>query len=130
MLFLSLQRSDLVLCGCNSFPQNIVSIFDSFAYLINLDLLCLRFSPCSLFPKLGGDIFIEAFASGKIVEELIVLASTNERVGIEALLFEDLSDFLDAEHWLLLRVGSVYRVKIRKINSLICLSILSILLLI
>jgi hypothetical protein len=47
---------------------------------------------------LRGDILVKTLPSSQVVQELIVLVSPYERAGVEALLLEDVADFLDAQH--------------------------------
>jgi hypothetical protein len=51
-----------------------------------------------LLPKLFSNILVEPFTASEPIQELIVLASADKGVGVEALLLECMSDFLDAEH--------------------------------
>lgn len=99
MLSLPLKGSNLVINFCHSDSQDILSFFDCFTNFIHFYLLRISISSGRLLPKLICDILVECISSSEFVQELIVLISSNVRVGIEALLLKDLSDFLNAEHY-------------------------------
>jgi hypothetical protein len=99
MLFFPFERSDFVLCCSNSVTQNVLSILNRLTNLIDFNFLRICVSPCRLFPKLFCNILVETFTTSKAIQKLTVLASPDKGIGIEALLLERLSDFLDAEHF-------------------------------
>lgn len=105
MFLLPLQRCDLFLCRCDPFSQNELPFLYGLAYFIDLDLLCVGVTLGCLFPELGGHVLVEALAASETVHELVVFASADEGVRVEALLLEDLADFLDGEHWVGLLMG-------------------------
>ena len=108
VLSFSFKSSYLFLNFIESVSKNILAFFNSFTNFINFDFLSIRISSSCLFPKLSSNIFIKYLTSGKVIEKLIILASSYIRVRIETLLLVYLSDFFNAEHnedWIIIRKG-------------------------